>query len=240
MRKGLLMVALCAALTLAVAGTAVAASSLTLTASKQAVKYPHGVRLFVGFPTEDAANSAVILQRVAGQSEWTTASVDVTSSVCIRPSKTAAYVADVNGVQSEPVTVTVAARLTAPTICRSRDTTGLVVKGKMFPAEDGAEVTVTFYHKESTTTVTPDVAACQGKKGGSHKPKAPRGVWVETESRIVTLAAGNAVSSKWSTDWTPTAKGQWKIVVSHEDATHALSSASSQQHKCFKRHHHWH
>jgi len=240
MRRRFLIAAACAALAFAVAGTAIAAGSLTLTASRTAVQFPHGVRLFVGFPTEDPANSATILQRIAGESVWTTASVDVTSSVCIRPTKTAAYVADVDGVQSDPVTVTVAARLTKPTICRSHETAGLVVKGKMFPAEDGAEVTVTFYHKETTDTVTPDIQECQGRRGGrGHKP-APRTVWVEIESRTVTLMPGNPMNSKWSTEWTPTMKGPWKIVVSHEDVTHAFSSATSEPHKCFKRHHRWH
>jgi hypothetical protein len=239
MRKGLWIVALCAVLALAVAGTAVAASSLTLSASKQTVQYPHGFKLFVGFPTQDPGNTAVILQRIAGESEWTTRSVDVTSSVCVRATKTAAYVADVNGEQSDPVTVTVSARLTPPTICRHRKSEAQVVKGKMSPAEDDATVTVTFFHKECSAPTTPTANECKRKKGGGSG--GSQSTWVETESRVVTLVHGNDNWSKWSTDWTPPGKGQWKVVVSHEDVTHAFSSAASQSHQ-FKHHgrHGWH
>ena len=65
---------------LAVTAVAVAAGTLTLTASATAVKYPHSVRLTVGFPTADPA-TATIMALPAGASEWTTVSTATDSSI---------------------------------------------------------------------------------------------------------------------------------------------------------------
>lgn len=187
------------------------AIGVTLSASPQAVTYPHSVRLTIGgFPTVPA--TATIFVRPAGASTFTTLTTTTTSNVTIKPKLTGAYKAVIDGTESPEVTVTVAAQLLKPKMPGSvRKSRSVTVKGSMAPvvasSAETSRVTVDFYHYETVTT----------KVGKGHLKKHSEWILSKVTTVSVKLDPKNRTWSTWSTKWTPSATGSWKIVVTHDD-----------------------
>jgi hypothetical protein len=210
--------ALVVALVLGVASMAFGVETTpTLTASKTALVYPHSA-LF----TSTVATPSLMFRRLAGASEWTTfapvASGVTTRSV--KPTATAAYMIVSDGIESNTVTITVAAQLSKPQINkRGRKWHKMTIKGWVAPMHRTGNVQLTFYRWEPVTTT---VVTSHGKA------KKTKFQWVKQGDSVdVSLSRLNSQRSKWSYKWTPTAKGTWKVVVSHEDVLHVYSQASA-------------
>jgi hypothetical protein len=219
MRKKILLGIVCAmASVFIVASVAIAQESLTLSASSAGVTYPHSVRLTVGFPdsTSGPATAAILAQPV-GEATWTTLTVVATTAtptVSVKPLRTTAYQASFEGTLSAPVTVTVAARLTKPTVPGSLHLRRTVtIKGTMSPAEASGTVSVSFYRIEPVLK--------RNGKGQLRKSNA----WVFHSSVDVPLKVKNSQLSTWSMRWKPSATGHWKVVVRHSDDFFSASSA---------------
>jgi hypothetical protein len=215
-------IAIAAVAVFAVAAIASAEGLLSLSASPLKVTYPHRSTLTVTFPTTDPA-TATILAMPVGASEWTTTTLKATTAtptVSVKPKVTTAYKACLSDeLMSEPVTVSVAAKLSRPQIGSNiRKNHTYRIKGTMQPGEKEASVTVTFYRMEtvSTTVVI---------HGVGHVRRSDK--WVKHSSVEVGLTYRNSQTSSWTTKWTPREKGWWKVVVSHEDAAHVASSATT-------------
>jgi len=86
----------------------------------------------------------------------------------------------------------------------------------MAPGEKDATVTVTFYRMETVSV----------KHGVGHAKKVDKWV-VQGEPVLVGLKLRNSELSTWSLKWKPLESGWWKVVVSHEDAAHVASSATT-------------
>jgi len=214
-----LAIAVAAVAVFAVAAMASAEGLLSLSASPLKVTYPHRSTLTVTFPTADPA-TATILAMPVGASEWTTTTLKATTAtptVSVKPKVTTAYKAYLSDTQiSEPVTVSVAARLVKPQIGGNlRHGYSYTVKGQMAPGEKDATVTVTFYRM---TTV---------RRGVGHARKTIETWVVQGDSVLVGLKLRNAELSTWTMKWTPLPAGWYKVVVSHEDAAHVASSATT-------------
>ena len=218
--KNAVLLTLVLALVLGMAVVASGATIPALRASPTAVAYPHSARLMSTVTTP-----SVVVRRLAGASEWTTFAVvvsgDATTTVK-KPTSSAAYKVISDGVESDPGTITVAAQLSKPQV-NSRGNKGhkLTIKGWVAPAHAGGTVQLTFFRwdKVGSTVVTTG----KGKSRTIAKYQ-----WVQHDGRVdVSLARQNSQRSKWSYKWTPSAKGTWKIVVSHEDVAHVYSSASA-------------
>jgi len=223
MRK-VAFVALIVALMLGVAALAVGgpAPVPVITAHKTALVYPHST-----FLVSTVTTPSVVMRRLAGSDQWT-AFAAVTSTTPVtqlnRPQSTAGYKVVSDGIESAPVTVTVAAQLSKPQVNgRGHKWHKLTIKGWISPKHSAdATVGLTFYRweKVSTTTIT--------RKGKSQGKNASHFQWVRHGDPVSVLLSGvkNKNQSKWSYKWVPTMKGTWKVVVSHEDVAHVYSSAS--------------
>jgi hypothetical protein len=205
--------------------TAIAyADGVMLTASQTQVRYPHSVVLTVSFPTADPATATILAMR-ADASEWTTTTLFATTTtptVRVKPKVTTAYKAWIGeGLVSEPVTVSVAARLVKPQIGGNiHKNRSYTIKGQMQPAEAGT-VTVTFWRMEPTNQY-------YLRHGVGHVRRV--GAWVQQSPLDLELALttkAGSKTSKWTTKWKPLETGWWKVVVSHEDTTHVRSSATT-------------
>ena len=215
-----LAIAVAAVAVFAVAAIASAAGALSLSASPLKVTYPHRSTLTVTFPTADPA-TATILAMPIGASDWTTTTLKATTAtptVSVKPKVTTAYKAYLSDTQiSEPVTVSVAARLVKPQIGGNvRHGRSYTVKGQMAPGEKDATVTVTFYRMETVSL----------RHGVGHARKVAKWV-VQGEPLLVGLRLRNSELSVWSLKWKPLESGWWKVVVSHGDAAHVASSATT-------------
>ena len=220
-KKILLTVMLVVALTLAIGATAQAGTALTLSATPTAITYPHAAMLTVGFPTSDPA-TATLFKMPAGASDWTTMTLMATTAaptVAVRPKVITAYKAVVDGVESLPVTVTVAAKLTKPELPGSiRRRRAVTVKGTLQPAgEAGAIVTVDVYKLVTTFT----------RIGKGHLKRSTDWVLYMTRDVPLRTKKGSKTTSLWSFRWAPTELGQYKLVVHHEDLGHAYSQKTA-------------
>lgn len=216
-KKILLAVMLVFALTLAAGAMAQAGTALTLSAYPAAITYPHSAVLTIGFPSSDPA-TATILKMPAGASEWTTMALLATTAdntVVVKPKVTTAYKAWIDGVESLPVTVTVAAKLTKPELPGSiRKGRTVTVKGLLQPAgEIGAVVEIDIYKLVTVYT----------RIGKGHLKKSTEWVLYTTQSVPLKAVKGSKITSRWSFRWAPRELGQYKIVVSHADLGHAYS-----------------
>jgi hypothetical protein len=192
--------------------------TLTISASPTTVTYPHGSVLTVaGFDADPA--TATILAMPAGASDWTTTTLTATTAtptVAVRPKLTTAYMAYVDGTYSDPVTVTVAAKLAKPQLPGSfRLGRTVVVKGVIQPKETSASVTVTIFKQATTLT----------RVGRGRLRKSTS--WVQYASVGVPLRVVNSSTDAWSMRWKPTEPGYYRIVVSHQDDAYALSTATA-------------
>jgi hypothetical protein len=190
--------------------------TLTISASPTAVMYPHGSALTVaGFDADPA--TATILAMPAGASVWTTTTLTATTAtptVTVNPKLTTAYMAVVDGVSSDPVTVTVATRLVKPQVAGSiRLGRTVTIKSVMQPREMSATVTLTIFKQVTTLT---RVGRGRLKKSTS---------WVQYAAVTVPLTVANSSTDRWSMRWQPTELGYYRIVVSHQDGAYGLSSA---------------
>jgi hypothetical protein len=220
-RDFLLALALIFALTLAGGAIAQADTALTLGASPAIVTYPHRSTLTVGFPASDPA-TATLFAMPAGASEWTTLTLTATTAtptVSVKPRVTTAYKASLDGVESDPVTVTVRALLSKPQLPGSvRRNRTVTVKGSMQPVgEAGAVVTVKIYKLVTIYT----------RIGKGHLKRSTD--WALFETLTVPLKAKphSTVTRYWSFRWAPSELGQYRIVVSHEDLGHAYSQKTA-------------
>jgi hypothetical protein len=205
--------------------TGVAITTPTLTASPMALTYPHSARLTVSSDT----TPSVIMMRLAGASEWTTlgATIETTRAIrYVKPSSTAAYEVVSDGVTSDPVTITVRAQLSKPQVNgHGRRHHRLTIKGWVAPLHSAdATVGLTFFRWEKVSTTVVTV-----KHGHTTKTKKiTKYKWVQHGDQVsVPLARQNSQKSKWSYKWSPSMKGTWKVVVSHQDVAHAYSAASA-------------
>jgi hypothetical protein len=211
--------ALVVALVLGVASMAFGVETTpTLTASKTALVYPHSA-LF----TSTVATPSLMFRRLAGASEWTTFA-PVTSGVTtrsVKPMATAAYKLVSDGIESNTVTITVAAHLSKPQISKhGHKWHKMTIKGWVAPMHRSGNVQLTFYRWEPVTTT---VVTSHGKA-----KKLMKFQWVKQGDSVdVALHRQNSQKSKWSYRWMPTARGTWKVVVSHEDVLHVYSQASA-------------
>lgn len=218
-RKQIAVLAAAIVLVLAIGAVAVGDTVPTLTASKTALVYPHSAYLVASVSTP-----SVILQRLAGASDWTTftgiPSGDTTVGV-YSPKSTIAYKVVSDGVESDAVTITVAAQLVRPQV-NSHGHRGhkMTVKGWIRPLHVSGTVQLSFYRWERTGTTT----VTRGKKT---RTVAKYG-WVKHGDSVdVAVARQNADKSKWSYKWKPSATGRWMIIVSHEDVAHVRSAVSA-------------
>jgi hypothetical protein len=222
-RRRTAFMVLVVALVLVTGAVAAGTTIPTLTASRTAVTYPHSAILTVGSDT----TPSVIMRRLAGESEWTTfgPTVEATlATVWVRPKSTAAYEVVSDGVSSDPVTITVAAQLSKPQVNRrGHKGRNLTIKGWVAPLHAGGNVQLTFYRLEKV-----GVVVTTAKHNGTTKTRIVRkNRWVQHGDAVdVSLSRLNSQKSKWSYKWSPSARGTWKIVVSHEDVGHVHSSAS--------------
>ena len=221
-KRNVAFVALIAALVLGVATMAIGVPMPVLSAGKTALVYPHSTYL-----VSTVTTPSVVMRRLAGSDEWT--AFDAVSSTepttpLIRPKSTAGYKVVSDGIESDTVTVTVAAQLSKPQVNKhGHKWHKLMIKGWVSPKHSAdATVGLTFYRWEKVAA--PTIAS----KGKSKGKGAGHWQWVQHGDPVSVLLAGvkNKNQSKWSYKWVPAMKGTWKVVVSHEDVAHAFSSAS--------------
>ena len=190
-----------------------------LTASRTAVTYPHSAKLY-----SNVAAPSVIMRRLAGSSTWATF-VNVpsgNSTITVKPTSTAAYEVVTGGIESAPVTMTVAAQLSKPQVkAHGHRHHKLTIKGWVKPVHASGNVQLTFFRWEKVGTKV----VTKGKK--THTVAINQ--WVQHGDPVdVSLKTHKkANKSDWSYKWTPSATGKWKIVVSHEDVAHVHCSASA-------------
>jgi hypothetical protein len=224
MRKRILIgIGLVMASVIVVASVASAQGALTLSANPMKLTYGKDVKLTVGFPDTVPA-TATILAMPAGDSVWTTTTLQATTAIPTvtvkKPKATTTYQAWISDeTSSNPVTVEVMARLTKPKINGYVHRGHLyTVKGTMRPQE-ASTVTVSFWRLETTIVVK--------KNGIGHLRRIAVDKWVMHSSVEVGLHRLNSQWSKWSTKWRPDASGSWLIMVTHEDVSHVKSFAKT-------------
>lgn len=222
--KKTVLAALMVIVAMTIAAVAIAEPTApTLTATKAVVTYPHASKLV----RSDATTEGIILRRLAGASDFTTFAVlpSGVATKVIEPKSTAAYELVQGGLTSDPVTIGVKAQLAKPNItARARKNHGLTVKGWIKPANDtSGTVELTFFRRVKTTTFSTKTVG----KGKVVKKKVTTLTWVQVGD-AVTVNLKNAHSKgNWSYKWVPSARGQWKVVVSHEDVLHVFNSVAS-------------
>ena len=195
------------------------AATPALTASRTAVVYPHSMSL-----VSNVSTPSVIQRRLAGSDAWVDfiAVPSGNTTRTIKPTSTAAYKVVSDGVDSDTVTVTVAAQLSKPQVNKhGHKGHKLTIKGWVAPMHRSGDVQLKFFRWEKVGTVLVT------KRHGKSKTIA-KYEWVQHGDTVnASLFRQNSQRSKWSYKWTPSAKGTWKIVVSHEDVAHVYSSASA-------------
>jgi hypothetical protein len=220
--RKVVLLALVVALVLGFAAVAQAVTPApTLMASKTALVYPHSAYL-----KSTVATPSMVMRRLAGSDVWT--DLDPVSAAAPytwlnKPKSTAGYKVVSDGVESETVTITVAAQLKMQINKHGHRWHKNTIKGWVAPKHSAdATVALTFYRLEK---VTAPAITSKGKSKGKGRSTYQ---WVKQGDAVDVMLTGvkNHNQSKWSYKWAPTAQGTWKVVVSHEDVAHAFSSTS--------------
>jgi hypothetical protein len=215
--KTLLAASLAALMLLGSAAAAIAAPMLSLSATRTVVTYPQPTWLKINAADEGAAvpTTVTVQYLPVGATEWKTLrtvaasrTAEGTVTVPVSPyrlRKTTAFKAVAEGLESEVVTVSVKARLSAPVVpAKVKAGRHVTVKGLIWPrhAVGSRPVTVKFWKWENGDWVY---------KGAVH----PRIVGKYDDR------------SKWQFTRHVHAhdKGKWRIQVSHEDADHVESTS---------------
>jgi len=215
--KTLLAASLTALILLGTATAAVAAPTLSLSATRSVVTYPQPTWLKVVAADEGSAVPATVTVQYlpVGATEWkrlrtvaASHTAEGTVTVPIAPyrlKRTTAFRATAEGLESEVVTVSVKARLSAPVVpARVKAGRRVTVKGFIWPrhAAGSRPVTVSFWKWE----------------GGS---------WVYKGAVHPRIVGSRDDRSKWQFTRRAHAhdKGKWRIQVSHEDAGHVASTS---------------
>lgn len=197
------------------------------------VSYPHSVKLTATFPSGIETGAVEAMASTLTADGWTgiwnqVATVSTsTPSTSVKPKVNTVYrIKFSETTLSNTATVSVRAQLLKPQIKGyARVGRAIAVSGMMAPAEAGT-VTVTAYRMETVRVKSVT------RSGKIHIKRVEK--WVR-HGRVVSagtpvlrpLDYKNPQWSKWKTSWTPDAIGWWKIVVTHEDATHVASSATT-------------
>lgn len=206
---------------------AFAATSINLVSSKSEVVYPHSVKLRFRTTTDTASSvpaTVTIQYRPIGQDAWKTVrtvvasrsaqqtlTVEVAGPRFLRGTTAFRAIAG-SGIESQIVTVSVAARLSGPSVHASRGT--LLLHGTILPG-----------HKVGSKPIVLEFAKLGTVAKGKHTVRT----WVPVPDMTTTAKMVGGKGQKTSTQWvaalklTKDMKGTWKVKASHEDTSHVLS-----------------